>query len=48
MVVSVKGQFKYAIDGKVVHKECGDCEKEIEYEEFFDRVIATGGDESLL
>ena len=48
MVVSVKGQFTYAIDGNVVHRECGDCEKEIEYGEFFDRVIAAGGDESLL
>ena len=48
MVVSVTGQFRYAVDGKVVYEECADCEKEVEYGEFFDRVITAGGDESLL
>ena len=48
MVVSVTGQFRYAVDGKVVYKESADCEKEVEFGEFFDRIIAAGGDESLL
>ena len=48
MVVSVTGQFQYAVYGKVVYEESADCEKEVEYGEFFDRVIAAGGDESLL
>ena len=48
MVVSVTGQFRYTVDGEVVYEESADCEKEVEYGEFFDRVIAAGGDESLL
>ena len=48
MVVGVTGQFRYAVDSKVVYEESADCEKEVEYGEFFDRVITAGGDESLL
>ena len=48
MVVSVTGQFRYAVDGKVVYVESADCEIEVEYGEFFDRVTTVGGDESLL
>ena len=48
IVVSASGEFQYTVDGGVVHKERGDCEKEVDYGEFFDRVIAAGGDESLL
>ena len=48
LVVSVTGQFRYAVDSKVVYEESADCETEVEYGEFFHRVIAAGGDESLL
>ena len=48
IVVSVKGQFEYAVDGVEIHTESADREKELEYGEFFQHVIAAGGDESLL
>ena len=48
IVVSVKGQFEYAVDGVGIHTESADREKELEYGEFFQHVIAAGGDESLL
>lgn len=48
IVVSVKGTFRYTVEDKLVHTESADREKEVEYGEFFDRVIKAGGDESLL
>lgn len=48
VVVSVKGQFMYSLDDKIVHSESGDCESEIDYAEFFTRVAAKAGGESLL
>ena len=48
IVVSVRGQFEYAVDGVEIHRESADREKELEYGEFFNHVIAAGGDESLL
>ena len=48
IVVSGKGEFHYAVDGRVVHSESADCEKEIDYREFFDCVVAAAGDDSLL
>ena len=48
IVVSVKGTFRYTVEGEVVHTEPADREKEVEYGEFFDRVIEAGGDEGLL
>ena len=48
IVVSVKGQFEYVVDGVEIHTEGADREKELEYGEFFNHVIAAGGDESLL
>ena len=38
----------YVVDGGVVYTEPRDQKKEVEYGEFFDRIIAAGGDESLL
>lgn len=46
--ISVKGTFRYTVDGEVVHTEPADRETEVEYGEFFERVIKAGGDESVL
>ena len=46
--ISVKGTFRYSVDGEVVHTESADRETEVEYGEFFERVIEAGGDESVL
>ena len=48
VVMTISGQIEYVVDGEVVHTEPGDQKKELEYGEFFNRVIAAGGDESLL
>ena len=48
IVVSGKGEFHYAVNGRVVHSESADCQTEIDYHEFFDCVVAAAGDESLL
>ena len=48
IVVSGKGEFHYTVNGRVVHSESADCDKEIDYREFFDCVVAAAGDESLL
>ena len=39
--------LRQAVD-KIVHSESGDCEREIDYAEFFTRVAAKAGGESLL
>ena len=36
--ISVKGTFRYTVDGEVVHTEPADRETEVEYGEFFERV----------
>lgn len=46
--VSVEGTFRYTVDERIVHSESADRETEVEYGEFFDRVIKAGGDESVL
>ena len=48
IAISVKGTFRYMVDGEVVHTESADRETEVEYGEFFDRVIKAGGEESVL
>ena len=48
IAISVKGTFRYTVDGEIVHTESADRETEVEYGEFFDRVIKAGGKESVL
>ena len=48
IVVSGKGEFHYTVNEREVHSESADCEKEIDYREFFDCVIAAAGEDSLL
>ena len=48
ITVRVKGEFRYSVGKKVVFAESADRETEVEYGEFFDRVIEAGGAESLL
>ena len=46
--VRVQGTFRYTVNGVVMHTEPADRETEVEYRDFFGRVIEAGGDESIL
>ena len=46
--ISVRGDVEYCAEGRVVHRESGKRDKELDYGKFFDQVVQAVGEERLL
>ena len=48
MKITVKADVDYSIGGRVVHRESGERNKELDYGDFFDQVVQAVGQQKLL